>query len=364
MECLPSVPDDAVGYLGYFRAKMARLHVPVNGSLELTRRCNLRCVHCYARPEQPTGLAARRELTTRQICAIIDDVAAAGCLDLLLTGGEPLLRRDFAEIYRHAITRGLLVTVFTNGTLVSDETVALFREFPPQRVEISVYGATAATCAAVTGVASAHQRCIAGIEALIAGGVRVALKTMLLSCNAHEAEAIEELARRYGVKFRLDAALFPRLDGDRAPLAYRIDPAEAVAREFGNSERAQAISKFYARAKDATPATLVYECGAGVNHFHVDAYGTLRPCLMTADPSYLLAGGRFEEGWREIIPQISAKKIAADNSCRACDKRSLCGYCPSFFLREQGHDERKSPYLCALGHHRHRTITAAAAPQP
>ena len=136
--------------------------IPLNGSLAMTHRCQLRCVHCYLGDERYTPPAPAGELPTAFWLDLLDQVAAAGCLNLLVTGGEPLLRPDFAAVYEHAIRRGLLVTVFTNGTLVDERVVDLFAEWPPQLVEVSLYGASAPVYERVTGIPGSHGRCLRG----------------------------------------------------------------------------------------------------------------------------------------------------------------------------------------------------------
>ena len=164
-------PDDSAYFRDLFqRASAAR--VPLAGTLDLTRRCNLRCVHCYLGPQEGVRAAGDREMSTAQVLAILDQVVDAGCLHLLITGGDPLLRRDFPEIYRHARLSGLDVTVFTNGTPVTDRIIELFRELPPRVVEVTLYGATAGTYERITGVPGSFERCLAGVRRLHDGGVR------------------------------------------------------------------------------------------------------------------------------------------------------------------------------------------------
>ena len=162
MKCSGFVIDDSTEFLRGLNRKMARLRVPVSGSIELTRFCNLKCVHCYIRPVSAEEVRSTTELDTGTWLAIIDQIAEAGCLNLLITGGEPMLRSDFPAIYSHAKKKGLLVTVFTNGTLVTEEAAALFRELPPQSVEVTVYGASKQTYEGITGVAGSYERSLAG----------------------------------------------------------------------------------------------------------------------------------------------------------------------------------------------------------
>jgi len=325
--------------------------VPVAGSFALTHRCNLGCVHCYL-----GAGGAREELATGQILRLLDEVVEAGCLTMLITGGEPLLRPDFGQVYRHAKTSGLLVTVFTNGTLVSDRIVELFTELPPRMVEISLYGATASTYERITGVPGSFERCLRGFQRLRQAGVALRLKTMLMTWNSHEFLAMEQLAAENDVPFRFDAGISPRLDGSREPLALRVAPEDAVGRELADPVRVSAWREYYEQRRNAPALDTLYDCGAGLIAFHIDPYGQLQPCLMTGNYGYDLMSGSFLQGWHQAMPAIRGKKAPAAMECRTCEKRSLCGYCPAFFVLEEGAEDTPSAYLCAVGRLRYNTI--------
>ena len=331
--------------------------VPFSGSLALTHRCNLRCVHCYAREDSPLQVIPEPELSTEQWLAIIADVKEAGCLYLLLTGGEPLLRDDFSEIYTFAKRNGFLVTVFSNGTLLSDRILELFRELPPRLVEISLYGATAETHDRITGIQGSFSQALQGIKKMLDQGINVGLKSILMKTNIDEFSAIEDLAHGYGVKFRLDAALFPTLAGDRSPLDLRVSPEQAVVKEFSDSSRVGDWREFYNRFRGVQAGKNVYSCGAGMTTFHVDPYGYLYPCVMASKHKYSLAEGSFQKRWESDVPRIRKEEIALDSPCHRCEMRPVCGYCPGLFELENGQEQFPSAYLCALGKLRYEKLT-------
>ena len=352
MTCAGTALTADAEYLKDFSMRTARLRVPLCGSLEITRRCNLGCVHCYIGPHCVAKGVNVKEMETAGILRVIDEITDAGCLFLLITGGEPLLHRDFAAIYRYAKMKGLLVTVFTNGTLIDETVIKLFTELPPQVVEISIYGASEETSAAVTGKKGLFMNCLHGIERLIANGIRVKLKTVLMTLNTHEFYAMEQLARGYGVKFRFDAGIFPRLNGDRRPLDFRVSVEDAVEKEFANSERLESWREYFERYRSLPVPDTLYVCSAGVTNFHIDTYGGLHPCIMQTDLSYDLSAGSFQKGWKEVISRIMEKKAPGDYQCNGCEHRSLCGFCPAFFGLENGGEELPSAYLCEMGKHR------------
>lgn len=296
-------------------------------------------------------------MDTRKILSVIDEITEAGCLNFLITGGEPLLRNDFPQIYSHAKKNGLLVTVFTNGTLITDSILDLFRDLPPYTIEISLYGATAVTYEKITGITGSYEKCINGIRKLIEHKINVRLKTILMAVNSHEFFDIENMAKRYGIKFRFDAAIFPRINGDKSPLTLRVPPRDAVEKEFSNLERAGAWKEYFDKVQGQAMANTLYTCGAGLTVFHIDPYGNLKPCLMINNLSYNLSEGSFLEGWHDIISLIRNRKVSGDVfHCNQCDKLFLCGFCPAFFEWENGQEDIRSDYTCDMGNYRFQMI--------
>ena len=353
MECASSL--SRLEYLKYFNAQLELNRVPVSGSLELTKRCNLRCAHCYVGSARTASSDARPEMKTDKVLALLDDIRDAGCLSLLITGGEPLLRPDFLKIYERAKENGMLVTLFTNGTLVKDRILDLFSDLPPRSVEISLYGATAHTYEAVTGVPGSYAKCIRGVEGLLDRGIEVGLKTVLMSLNRHEFFEIEKIAKQYGTSFRFDSDIFPRFDGDRTPVTLRVPVEDAIGFEMSAPERLDGWSKFLDSNNKFRLSDRLYCCGSGVTNFHIDAQGHLFPCLMISEVCFDLLSGSFDEGW-ESMTRLHEKKTAPANRCVGCDKIALCGYCPAFFMLETGDENRASEYLCTSGMARYNAI--------
>ncbi len=199
MDCVSNIPDVNYGSFSYRLHRMvASKRIPAGGSIDLTSRCNFRCVHCYVRSND-----GKRELALGEVERIFDELAAAGCLWLLITGGEPLLRLDFREIYLLAKKRGFLVNLFTNASLVTEEIAAMLSEWPPFAVEVTLYGASAETYERVTGVPGSFQRCLDGINLLKHNNVRLRFKTMLLRINRHELGQMMKMAQGLGGRISL-----------------------------------------------------------------------------------------------------------------------------------------------------------------
>ena len=345
MDCAQTTLLSNKEYLLNLNKKVALQRIPFSGSIDLTNRCNLRCIHCYLGDKEDSPGPLRQELPAGKFISIIDEITEAGCLNLLFTGGEPLSRRDFSEIYTHAKKKGLLVTLFTNGTLITENIIELFEELPPHNVEISLYGATAATYEKITGVSGSFRRCLDGIERLRDANINLKLKTMLMRPNSHEFNDIRNMAKKYDLKFRSDAALFPCFNGSREPLELRIPPQEAIEKEFSDKERLKDWVEYYERMKGAPVSDRLYTCGAGITCFHIDPYGILKPCLMVKGYNFDLTKGGFSAGWHDIIVKIREKKTSARFACAQCKKKALCDYCPAFFELENGREDEYSEYL-------------------
>jgi radical SAM protein with 4Fe4S-binding SPASM domain len=353
IEC-PSTVNGAE-YLSEFCRRVTELRVPISGALEITHRCNLRCVHCYVGSARYGKNSQRSEMDTGKVLSVLDEIRGAGCLYLLLTGGEPLLRHDFGEVYEHAKKNGMIVTVFTNGTLINQKIVDLFADLPPQVVEISLYGATRETYEKVTGVSGSFRSCMKGIESLLERGIKLTLKTILMSANSREFYEIERIAKSYGVKFRFDAAISPSFDGDMSPISLRVPIEEALEKELSDENRCAEWKKFVSSYGDVKLNEKLYNCGAGVTSFHIDPTGFLMPCLMVKHLKYDLLSGSFADGWLQMSG-LSGLKAEPDRLCRNCSATILCGYCPGFFLLENGNENLLSHYLCDLGRARYSAI--------
>ena len=352
------IPEKSFGSLS-FGAPGSR--APVNGTIETTFRCNLRCVHCYVNEDPGDAAEIARELDTPRLLKLIDEIADQGCFFLLMTGGEVFVRPDFPEVYLHAVKRGLLITVFSNGTLVTDRIADLLAEFPPLLVEISIYGHTKATYEAVTQIPGSFEKCRAGISRLMSRGVAVKLKTMALTTNQHEVADMERFAKELGVTFRFDGFLNPRVDcGANRNGQLQLSAEQVVALDLENPERMEDFRKFTERAcqpEEGAAAEFVYTCGAGETTFTVDPYGNMQMCQLSRRNSFSLKeGGEFKEGWDDFFPKLRSRKWQHNDACRKCNLMPLCGNCPGAAEMETGDIEGMIPHFCEITHLRAHAV--------
>jgi radical SAM protein with 4Fe4S-binding SPASM domain len=357
MNCDKKDTSDSFRFFKSLEEKVLSQRIPITGSIDLTHRCNLRCIHCYNGVQSDIQKFQHYEINTLKMKSIIDEITDAGCLYLLITGGEPLIRRDFKEIYEYVKLKGLITTIFTNGTMITDDIIGLFNELPPHEIEVTLYGATKETYEKITGVNGSFDMCMNGIERLVKNGHNLRLKTILMKINKDEFFQIKKIASDFGVGFRFDAALFPRFDGDRKPISLRVTPLEAVEMELIDKDMLSKWKDYYEMTKDFVNITdELYTCGAGVISFHIDPYGNLKPCLMVRAISCSLNNNSFIDGWNAIITLMRLKKVSKDYKCNKCKKSMLCGYCPAFFELENDSEYLCSDYLCEMGRIRYEKL--------
>ena len=360
----PTVPEISYGQLLEESGALSR-RLPLDGTIETTFRCNLACVHCYVNEPAHDKDARTRELSKERLLRLVDEVVEEGCLEVLFTGGEVLLRPDFPAIYLHALRRGLRVTVFTNGTLITEAIADLFDEYRPACVEISLYGMTRETYEKVTRVPGSFDKCMAGIRRLHARGVPFKLKTMVLAWNRPELPAMRAFAAELGVEFRHDSMLNARVDcgANRNP-ELQVTAEEAVAADLGDpAARSRHAASFRAAlAEDASPRTdEVYTCGAGQIGFTVDPYGRLQLCQLSRRSSFDLRDDTFARGWREFLPALRARTWQSGSVCRACSLRPVCGSCPGAAELEHGDIEAAVAAFCEITHRRAHELVGAVA---
>jgi radical SAM protein with 4Fe4S-binding SPASM domain len=162
---------------------------------EVTKGCNLRCIHCRA---TATELSSPTDLPTRTALNIIDQIAAAANPILVLSGGEPLYRSDIFQLARYATDKGLRVALATNGTLVTKDVARMIVDAGVRRVSISLDGADALTHDSFRGIPGAFEAAVRGLQNLKALGMSVQINMTIARHNAHQLPDVLQLARNLG----------------------------------------------------------------------------------------------------------------------------------------------------------------------
>lgn len=302
-------------------------HQPYVATFELTPRCNFRCIHCY--------LGVHREenkiLSYEQIIYIIDQLKKAGVIQVALTGGECMLREDFGKIYRYAKESGFVVSVFSNLSVLTDDTVALFKELPPFSVEVSIYGASEETYKTITG-AEMFKTVMGNIDRLYKNGINFSLKTPFMIQNIEEKKALEEIAKGYGRELRTGMALSPTIDQELYTEDFQIDMCQRFKYEVEKnperdlgvdiSETKNTLGEAFDRGEDVP----LFICNPGVTDVFVDYQGNICPCIGYRSKGKSIFESDFFEIWNSFR-YLKEIKAPANYKCLRCESRFFCPVC-------------------------------------
>jgi radical SAM protein with 4Fe4S-binding SPASM domain len=346
--------------------KIENKRFPISFDLEITARCNNNCRHCFINLPAGDEQAKHQELSPEEIEDLADQAVSLGALSCLITGGEPLLRGDFADIYLKLKRKGLLLSVFTNASLITKEHIKLFKQYPPRDLEVTVYGITKETHTAVTRNPATYSAFMKGLNLLFESNIKVRLKAMALRSNLHEFSKISSFCEEKTKDFyRFDPFLHLRYDRDETRNAEirseRLTPEEVTTLERADRKRFESLTKRCDKLDAANvhhyDCNHLFHCAAGKWSFNISYNGLFRACGSLWHPEclYDLRKGTLKEAWEQFIPQIREKRSdnkGFKNSCQHCPIVNLCMWCPAHAYLETGLLDQHVDSFCRIAHAR------------
>jgi radical SAM protein with 4Fe4S-binding SPASM domain len=329
--------------------------IPLNVTIEVTRRCPLVCTHCYNNLPMGDRQAQLGELTYSEHCRVLDELADAGCLWILYTGGEILARKDFLDIYTYARKKGFFITLYTNGTLITPTIADYLTTWRPFSIEITLYGRTRDTYERLTGVPGSYDKCMRGIQLCLDRGLPLKLKTVALTINKHEIWDMQRFAQdELGVEFRFDTMMNPRIDCSQSPLAVRLTPEECVEFDLQDeqvmSEWKMFADRFSGPVHSPETSDQLYHCGGGIDSCSISPSGQMSICVLSQNDLYDLRAGSVRDGWSRFLHRVRDKKITRLTKCVSCELKAMCGMCPANGELENGDPEAPVDFLCRVAH--------------
>ncbi|MHB8094430.1 MAG: radical SAM protein [Candidatus Aminicenantales bacterium] len=353
--------------------KMREKRDMISFDYDLTARCNLNCRHCYINLPAGDREARERELTLSEIDRIAGEAVSLGAIWCLLSGGEPLLRDDFPDIYLLLKRKGLLLSVFTNATLITPETVRLFKKYPPREIEVTVYGATEGTYERVTRKLGSFRAFQRGLGLLLDGGLKVRLKATVLRTNMGELSDISSFCRaRTKDYFRFDPFLHFRYDGDQKRneeiREERLTPEEIVDLEKNDRDRFHILEKncdklIVPEFGQITCGHLLH-CAAGLRNVTLGDDGTFRLCSSLCHPDCVvnLRKTTLADAWKNLVPRVRDMESRGKDfleKCRVCPIINLCSWCAANAHLETGELDAHVEYFCRVAHARAEALIKA-----
>jgi len=312
--------------------------------LELTYRCNERCIHCYCPENRDLD-----DMPTQVVLNLLKEFREMGGFRLQLTGGELLLRKDILTILTAAKEHGFLVDIITNLTLLSPEILEGLIALAPREVGCSVYSADPKIHDEITQVPGSFEKTMNSVSRLRREGIPVLLKSPLMKNTISGWQAIKELAEKNQCGWQCDLSITPRNDGGQNPLDLRVWDESAVKTLFSSSlYNISAKDEAISDRRGASPDAVL--CGAGASGLAISPDGTIRPCIGLMDKLGHYPSDSLKEIWRDSpwFEQWKSRRLSEIESCRECDKVGYCSRCPGAWKLETGAVDVPSAYSCFL----------------
>lgn len=311
-------------------AKALRLNIPLNVQLDLTYRCNERCVHCYLDHED------HGEMTTDEIKDLLNEMADAGVFILTLSGGEIFLRKDFFEILEHARKLMFCVKLKTNAVFVREKEASRIRDLGVESIQVSIYSHRAEVHDAITLVKGSLVRSLDAIRFLKSQGLKVIIANVLMTQNMADYPGVRALAAELGVECTLDPTVTPMMDGNRSTVSLGVNQ-EGLRKVFRDSALIGDVDEFCAipsqtdqNALEGTP------CSAGHTACYVSPYGDVFPCVQFPLPTGNVRHQRFVDIWRNSseMNEVRSIRLKDLSTCTSCTHVATCTRCPGLAYME------------------------------
>lgn len=313
-----SLPQLVLDYWG------KRRHI-YSAGIELTTMCNLKCVHCYNQNEPHCA-----KMSTSDVFKILDILFDYGVLMVYFTGGEIFTRKDFLDIYLYAKKKGFVVEILTNSTLITEEAIELFKQYPPSNISISIYGKDNSSYYNVTGDKFGFTKLDKSVSALAKADLNFELKYIVLKENFSDHIAIKEYSNSFGKELKYGFELFPTLHGDNKNAGHQLTPSEILEIEKLDGVMSKKLYKSL-HGKKVTPTDRygfepLYMCSISRYMILIDYEGYIQPCTLMRSKQYNILTDDLAVAWKNYERFI--KMPAPKNyKCKNCKDFKICNPC-------------------------------------
>ena len=347
-------------YNEYLFYKAGQMGIPYSGCFELTSRCNLDCKMCYIHKKANDRDVIQKEWSAERWIDLAKECEKKGMLNLLLTGGEPLIRKDFFDIFEACKKLGMMVSINSNATRIDQGVINYFKSNAPTRINITLYGASTETYAALCGDGAAYEKVVNAILALKKIGVLVKINYSVTPQNIQDMESVYEFAKKHSLPIQYASYMYPpvracemsdctteRLTAEqsaKAQMIYdrlRFDDEELKVR-WSRKLQGQLVEEPDNECQEVPNSHI--KCRAGSSTFWVTWDGKMRPCGMMTNPSVDLNQLSFEDAWEAIKKET--KEIYLPKQCGTCTLRNACDQCAAICYAETGEFTGVPDYMC------------------
>lgn len=339
----------------FVEENFSNIRAPFLAGVELTAKCNMKCVHCYAK----NGIYDE-DMSTENVFKIIDILAEHGTLGIYFTGGEVLTRSDFDDIYIYAKEKGMSVSILSNITLLSKKHIELFKEYPVSEVSTTLYGVTEDVYESVTGIKGSHSNFMFALNLLKENNIPVSLKYVVVKENLSEVHLAQKFAEQHKCRIMTTFSIHTASDGDIFPLEHRVSSKDAFDFDINDVKRREFWEqkatdlKFVTEGKKK-PHTYcrrdggyLYPCDISWHSVFISHTGMMQACTKASYKCYDLLNGNFEEGWEYLKTAFRDQKSKYPYECLNCDKFHYCEQCTANYLSENIHHPKIDRFFCEV----------------
>lgn len=314
--------------------KTAEQCVPWHAFIEITRFCNQRCRHCYH--DNLSGPHMEQSLFNRCLA----ELSSAGAMFVTLSGGEPLTHPDICEFLRAATAAGFVISLLTNGSLLSEEMVRQLTITNVTSVAVTLFSASAPIHDRLTTVAGSWQGAVEGIDRCLRKGIRVEVRAPILAENIAGFDQLAQWCEKRQITFRPDPLITPRNSGDPEPLTLQAAD-DLLASWFDSAEPTQRPGGMHGDN---------LFCDAGRNYLAIDVEGWVLPCIQWPLRVARVGDMPLLKLWNQspILNEIRNLTVADLTECSDCCYVSHCDRCPGLAQIESGDLRGPSPGCCRL----------------
>ena len=328
------------------------MNVPYTGSadandlfllaINLTKRCNLACAHCYMDADTLKH-GGENELTTDEVRGLLDDIAGRSTETMIvLTGGEPLMRADLEDLVAHGTKRGLSMVVGTNGVALTDKRVQSLKAAGAMGVGISVDSLDPAKHDAFRGLPGAWEKTLNGIDACKRHDLSFQIHFSVTESNADEVSAMIDFARAAGARvlnvFFLVCTGRGESMSDISPYTYEQVLNQLVAAQEQSKDlliRARCAPHYKRIAYQRNPGSTLtraagYEgggCLAGIHYCRITPEGGVTACPYIPEEEGSIRDTKFWDIWNQSPTFQSLRNPKLEGKCGSCEFQKLCGGC-------------------------------------
>ena len=330
--------------------------------IELTKKCNERCIHCYL-PFEDRASSSSHMMSTGDVKKVLDQAADMGVLGVTFSGGELLLRKDLMEILQYARQKDFIINLFSNVVLLSDKIASEFKELNVNNVQVSLYSMNKEVHEAITKVKGSYEKTKHGIELLLKHGVNVIISCPIMKINKNDFRGVQAYADSLKIKAGGDYQLIGQGDLDTRNLAQRMDLAEVeefITNMIINNEKYKDSLKSKVDNYDYRERIVEDKiaCGVGIDTINVTANGDIIPC--PGWYGYVLGNiekDSLQEIWSksEELDYLRNIRLSQFPGCVDCEARPYCNMCILRNYNENNGDLFKIPsHTCQIAHLRKR----------